>query len=130
MWFEMIDSALLINTIMVVVVILIGVVLIKFVVSFDLNKYLEFRNKRRKEIFQANCPHCVIEYTDGEFSIKSLFHSPLGRIQWQCSRCAKIVDVEKSAIDSLDFWTRNPKLLLMRQKRIAKLARRFYKTKI
>ena len=60
----------------------------KFAVSFDLNGWLERRDKRQLQRAQLECPHVHLQRgEDGELHYRSSAVNPAGTSQWLCQRC-------------------------------------------
>ncbi len=79
----------------VIVTLVVSVIAIKITFSFDLNKYLERKDKKNELKLKNACPHISIEPGKKEgdkrqYKVQSLFESPAGTLQWQCQKCGLI----------------------------------------
>lgn len=103
-------------------ILLLGALGLKIIVAFDWNRYRERRRKERKEQLRVLCTHSAVE----DDRIRSLFVSPIGRLDWVCSRCGMTVHTEETVQEMIRMWARNPKAWLKQEKKFAKMARKLY----
>ena len=67
-----------------------SLVVIRVTLKFDINRYLENRQKNSRQKLTNFCTHMEISWIkDGQFKVQSLF-VPLGTPQWQCQRCSLV----------------------------------------
>ena len=66
----------------------IGIV-IKVGINFDLNKWLERRDRKRDTKLMNMCPHIRPNKIKGEYVIESLLVSPDGTRRWHCEQCGR-----------------------------------------
>ena len=74
---------------------------IKIAVKFNLNRYLEYRNKRVKERLNKKlmwlCPHFDFSsVTEKGTEIQPMFQTFRGTFKWQCQMCGLIVQDEQN----------------------------------
>lgn len=103
-----------------------GIVVVKFTVSFDLNKYLESRKETiRKKLMNA-CPHVELTpYGKKQIAVKCLFVSPPGTIQWQCQRCGIVRYLNDEDVKQLEtYYVNNIREYNMKTKKFQKLLKK------
>ena len=77
--------------IVAILTVTLSIVTIRIGIRFDLNKYLEERDKKIKQRLMNACVHMeLIPTKDGKIEVRSFFISPPGTLQWQCQRCGQI----------------------------------------
>lgn len=98
---------------------------IKFVIKFDFNKWLENRREQKKEEMFNMCPHAVLVKINGKQAVYSCYHPIEGSKGYQCEKCED-VKYDKKLIDmQCEYWTKNSEELSKRIKKINKLAKKF-----
>lgn len=101
------------------------VVAVKIAVNFDINKFLERKDKRLDRKIKNICPHVEIAQEDKEhFSIKSLFESPPGTHQWQCQRCGLVRNHNNDYEKEYKYWGEHIKEYKERTKKFEKLLKK------
>ena len=120
--------------IVAIFLVVVAVVAIRCVISFDINKYLESRHSRRKERLQILCPHARIEKNrgksrGGKFVVRGLFYSPRGTRAWICSRCGMQTYDDIFAKNTCRYYAENIALFLTREKEFENLMQKIYKYK-
>ena len=107
-------------------VVALGGIAIKVGFSFDLNKFMDQRRKRRKERLRVLCPHAIPDIKDGQVGIRPLMTSPSGTHDWICGRCGLRTHNGDMVDQQLRQFAENPKLLMDRETRFQKSAKKFY----
>lgn len=108
-----------------IIVITLSIVTIKIAISFDLNKFLERKDSRLSKKIKNTCPHVEIEQVDKEnFSIKSLFESPAGTLQWQCQRCGLKRNHNDDYKKVCEYWGNHTDEYVERMKQFQKLLKK------
>ena len=109
----------------ILILIIIGAFAIRFSFKFDLNKFLENRRKIKLDQLKNICPHGrIIDIKGNQISFESLFSSPMGTHKWICSQCGCIVDHEDDVNRINEKYSKNPSMILDKQKRFIKEAKR------
>ena len=104
---------------------ILAVVAIKIVISLDLNKLLERKDKRLENKIRNVCPHVEIEPRgDKQFSIQSLFESPPGTHLWQCSKCGLVRNNGGDYEREYAYWGEHLDEYLARMKEFEKLLKK------
>ncbi len=100
-------------------------VAIKVAINFDVNKFLERKDKRLDTKIKNTCPHVEINQEDGKhFSIKSLFESPPGTHRWICQRCGLIRNHNNEYEKEYEYWGSNTDKYLKRMEEFEKLLKK------
>lgn len=78
-------------------------------VVFNLNDYLERRERRLREKLQRTCPHFIVEVTEGSdghrvLLVKSSFSTYPGTFNCICSRCGCITQNKYLIEESYKRW--------------------------
>lgn len=95
-------------------------------ISFDINKFLERRDKNNLVKLKNACPHFALVVLEGsEFEIRSLFYKPYGTFNHQCRQCGieTPLDMEQHERQA-NHYVKNPESLIKEQERFTKLAKR------
>lgn len=100
-----------------IIVIAISVIAIKITFSFDINKFLERRDKKLKQKAQNYCPHAQFIKVDGKFGIKSTFISPSGTTNWICQRCGTIRYNVDNEDERIKYYLEHPEELSRQEKK-------------
>jgi len=107
----------------ILILIIAGVIAIRFTFKFDLNKHLE--NSRKIKINQLKniCPHGRnIKIGEG-FGFEPFFVSPIGTMDYICSQCNAVVGEEQ--INRInERYKENPFLVFEKQKKFTKRAKK------
>lgn len=113
--------------IMIILSLLAGVILLKVVVSFDINAWMKTRADHKQNRLKMLCPHTEITIKDdGSAEVKSLFHSPYGTTAWICSRCQLSTFDSSVPEQFMKIYAENPRLYIERVKKFEKLACKTY----
>ena len=112
-----------------VVLLTFSAIAIKITFSFDLNKYLERKDKKLDRKIKNACTHLHMELMgeeDGKplFRSQSLFESPAGSLQWQCQRCGLIRNHDNDYEKRAEYYAKNPDEYIKMNKKFQKLARK------
>jgi hypothetical protein len=112
-----------------VVLLTISAIAIKVTFNFDVNKYLERKDKKLDRKIKNSCTHMYMELMgeeDGKplFSFQSLFESPSGILQWQCQRCGLIRNHNNDYEKRVEYYAKNPDEYIKMNKKFQKLMRR------
>jgi hypothetical protein len=111
--------------ILLIITVVASFVVVKFAISFDVNKYLERKDKRLDRKIKNVCPHVEINQEDKEyFSIKSLFESPPGSHKWQCRKCGLIRNHNNDYEKEYEYWGSHTSEYLDRIKQFEKLLKK------
>ena len=95
---------------------------IKVAISFDLNAWMERRDRRRVGKAQMACPHTHYVIEDGERLFRSDIISPVGTTQGVCQRCqAVFVGGAAEGRRFQEAFAADPRLYIEREKKFAKL---------
>ncbi len=116
-------------------IIMIGIILIRVTVSFDINKWQKARQEKRKIKMKNTCPHCRIKniaHKNGDISflMESFFISPPGKAAWICQQCNCTVYDKDYPEEIMAYWLdmcicqESPKPLKEQQEKFLKLARK------
>ena len=109
----------------ILILIIIGAFAIRFSFKFDLNKFLENRRKIKLDQLKNICPHGrIIDIKGNQISFESLFSSPMGTPKWICSQCGCIVDHEDDVNRINEKYSKNPSMILDKQKIFIKEAKK------
>ena len=109
----------------ILILIIIGAFAIRFSFKFDLNKFLENRRKIKLDQLKNICPHGrIIDIKGNQISFESLFSSPMGTPKWICSQCGCIVDHEDDVNRINERYSKNPSMILDKQKIFIKEAKK------
>ena len=99
-----------------------ALMVIKVGLKFDINKWLERRDKRLATRMMNACPHwAVTGVRDEGIEVRCLYNSPFGTTQWFCQQCGHTI----SPAMLPDF--KNPpraKDIIAQQKTYLKLAKK------
>ena len=102
-----------------------AVVAIKIVISLDLNKLLDRKDKRLETKIRNVCTHVEIEPNgDKQFSIQSLFESPPGTHLWQCRRCGLVRNNRGDYEKEYAYWGEHLDEYLRRMKEFHRLLKK------
>lgn len=108
------------------VVVVFSVIAIKIAISFDMNKFLERKDKQNLQKLKNACPHFSITTLEGnEFEVRSLFYKPAGTFQHVCRQCGLVtaLDMEQHERQA-SYYVKNPSELIKDQERLTKLAKK------
>lgn len=106
---------------------LIAIVVGAIAITFNLNKYLEWRRERREESLKALCPHTIVRPLEsGQFLVESLFNSPPGTLSWHCNQCGLVVLDENLPQKFVSQWSANPVGWIEADKRFQKAYEKFH----
>ena len=109
----------------ILILIIISAFAIRFSFKLDLNKFLENRRKIKLDQLKNICPHGrIIDIKGNQICIESLFSSPMGTHKWICSQCDCIVDHEDDVNRINEKYSKNPSMILDKQKRFIKEAKK------
>ena len=64
-----------------------AVVVVKFTVTFDLNRFLDGRRERYAQRLINACPHVVVRMAGSQIALQSQMVSPPGTLMHICQRC-------------------------------------------
>lgn len=95
-------------------------------ISFDINKFLERRDKNNLTKLKNACPHFALVLLEGrEFEVRSLFYKPAGTFDHVCRQCGlqTALDLEQHERQA-NHYVKHPEELTKDQERLTKLARK------
>lgn len=102
-----------------------GIVTIRIGIRFDLNKYLEQREKQNTQKLKNVCAHLEMVPTEnGQFQARSLFESPPGTLQWQCQRCGLVRNHDNDYEERAQYYANHPDEYLEKNKKFNKLLKK------
>ena len=102
-----------------------SIIAIRISLKFDINKFLENRRKIKLDQLKNICPHGrIIDIKGNQISFESLFSSPMGTPKWICSQCGCTVDHEDDVNRINEKYSKNPSMILDKQKRFIKEAKK------
>ena len=116
----------LILIVALVIGLVIGVIVIKVAVNFNVNRWLENRDKRLIEKFMIMCPHVTVGTDEEKIFVASAFFSPSGTSAFQCELCGSITYDRDKPESNLRFWMNNLDALIERQEAVAKIHKKIY----
>ena len=104
---------------------IIATIAIKIAISFDINKWLSRRDKRREEKARHLCPHATVDilYED-KFRVRSLMTSPPGTSVCICSRCGTQTHDINLAQRVVNSYSKNLKMLLDDENKFSKYVKK------
>lgn len=111
--------------IVTIVTISLGIVTIRIGIKFDLNKYLDQREKQNTQRLKNACTHLEMIPTEGgQFQARSLFESPSGTLQWQCQRCGLVRNHDNDYEERAQYYASHPDEYLEKNKKFNKLLKK------
>ena len=115
--------------IVVVLTMILGAIAIRVTFNFDVNKYLERRDRRLEQKLKNTCTHLNMEYAGQEegkplYKIQSLFESPSGTLQWQCQRCGLVRSHNNDYDKRAEYFAKNPDEYVKLHKKFQKLLKK------
>lgn len=108
------------------IVVLAVVSIIAIRISFDINKFLDRRDKNNLAKLKNACPHFALIMLGGrEFEVRSLFYKPMGTLDYVCRQCGLQIalDLEQHERQA-NYYVENPEELVKDQEKLTKLARK------
>ena len=109
-----------------IAVAILAIVTVKIAVSFDVNKYLDRRDKKNLLKLKNACPHFALIGLEGrEFEVRSLFYKPAVTLDHVCRQCGlqTALDLEQHERQA-NYYVKHPPELINDQKRLTKLAKK------
>ncbi len=111
--------------IILLILLVLSIIVIRISFKFDINKFLETRRKIKRDQLKNICPHGrIIDVNGNRISFESLFASPVGTRQWECSQCGCVVDHEDDVNRINERYKDNPSIILKKQKEFIKKAKK------
>lgn len=108
-----------------IIVLVLGVIAVRVSLTFDINKFLERRDKKLSQRLKNTCTHLeMLPTEDGQFQIRSLFESPPGTLKWQCQRCGLIANHDNDFESRAEYYSKNPEKYLAKYKEFHKLLKK------
>jgi len=101
----MLEKISYMDIILTSIAILLGFIVIKITISFDINSWLKDRRKIKIYRLQNICPHVTILKDGKGYRVIDDFSSPPGTFEWQCQTCKRIAI---NHIDNRQYWIDNP----------------------
>ena len=114
---------------LIVLIALAVIAVLRFGIRFDLNKYLEARKRKHRQLARANCVHMSMEPCDGGVEILPLWESPAGTLDWVCSRCGTVVHTppdDEQFMKRAQYYASHPDEYRKKMKQFNKHARKSY----
>lgn len=109
----------------VIIALVFGVIVVRISLTFDINKFLERRDKKLSQRLKNACTHLEMSPTgDGQFQVQSLFESPSGTLQWQCQRCGLIKNHNNDYKTSAEYYAKNPEKYIEKNREFQKLLKK------
>jgi hypothetical protein len=112
--------------IVAILAVIFGAIAVKISFNFDINRYLENREKSNMQKIKNVCPHFeMIPLKNNQIEARSLFISPPGTLQHQCRRCGLItyLDIEQHERQA-EHYLKNPDEYLKANKKFSKLLKK------
>ncbi len=105
---------------------IIGTVVVKVTFSFDLNRYLESRQKSYIAKLRNACTHLeFFRNNEGQAGFRSFFISPSGTLQWQCQQCGLWKHLGDNEVNrQADYYSTHPKEFMKQNKKFYKLLKK------
>jgi hypothetical protein len=102
-----------------------AIMVVKFTVTFDLNRFLDGRRARYSQRLINACPHVTGRVVGAEFVLQSEMVSPPGTTMHLCQRCGlqKYLSPGDEQ-ERLNYLANNPKQLARENSRFMRLLRR------
>jgi hypothetical protein len=95
-------------------------------ISFDINKFLERRDKNNIIKLKNACPHFMLVFlVDREFEVRSLYYKPAGTFNYFCRQCGleTALDFEQHERQA-NLYVKDPEKLVKDQEKFTKLAKK------
>ena len=115
------------QAIVLILTIVAGFVVVRISLKFDLNKYLEHRQKLNHQKIRNACPHMELAPSDdGKIAVRSFFVSPPGTMQWQCQKCGliKYATAEDEHERLANYYVENIDVYNKKMKKFSKLLKK------
>ena len=109
-----------------IVVVAAAFIAVKITFSFDINKFIERRDKNNVTKLKNACPHfSLVMLGDNMIEVRSLYYKPAGTLHHFCRQCwlENPLDIEQHERDA-NYYFKNPLKLVDAQKKFTKLAKR------
>lgn len=109
-----------------VVLLVVGTIIVKISLNFDINKYL----KERQERYSAKCKNACVHFEfvpqDSSILVNSFFVSPSGTMNYICQRCGLTrLHLDQEAHQrSVDYYCKNIKEYNKQNKKFHKLLKK------
>ena len=105
---------------------ILSAITMKFAIKFDLNNFLERRDKKLKSRIQQQCPHLLLKSEEKGIRFESFFYSPPGTISWICKRCNFVTyNISNEEIrNRAEYYINNQKEYLDAHKKTYKLIKK------
>jgi len=106
------------------VLVVISIIAIR--ISFDINKFLDRRDKNNLIKLRNACPHFALVILEGrQFEVRSLYYKPAGMFDHVCRQCGLVsaLDVEQHEREA-NHYIKNPSQLADEQAKFTKLAKK------
>jgi hypothetical protein len=102
-----------------------AIVVVKFTVTFDLNRFLDGRRARYAQRLINACPHVTVRMMGSEIALQSEMVSPPGTLMHFCQRCGlqKYLTPGEEQ-ERFQYYANNPKQLEKDNARFMRLLRR------
>jgi len=107
-----------------------SVIAVKITFNFDLNKFLDRRDKRLDKKIKNTCTHIQMEFIKKdergmpEYKIQSLFESPPGTHQWQCQKCGLVRNHNNDYEEQYEYYAENADEYIKRNRKFQKLIKK------
>ena len=121
----------LIGTVAVCVVIaVIGILAVKFSVTYKVNwaDRQKVKDEKMRLKIKSNCPHALIEHFDkntGRIQLRSTFSKPFGVFYATCEMCGHRISDLSYPEQNLERWTKDIDGLLAKLKEHQKLGKKY-----
>ncbi|MCY3627474.1 MAG: hypothetical protein OXG88_07535 [Gammaproteobacteria bacterium] len=98
------------------------IIVVKVVISFDINKWQESRLNKLKVKIRLSCPHVHMRVReDDKVEVKSLFYTPFGTTNWICTQCGSTTPDKRQVDDILKYYAKNINAYNSQMKKTKKL---------
>lgn len=91
----------------------ISIIAVKIAISFDVNKYLERKDRKLAQRIKNTCPHIYMELLGDDggkptYNFQSFFEKPYGALQWQCQCCGTVKNHNNDYGKLAEYYAEKP----------------------
>lgn len=108
-----------------IAVLVAAIVVVKFTVTFDVNRFLDGRRARYAQKLINACPHVTIRGDGARIALQSEMHSPPGTLMHFCQRCGLKKYLTPGEVEEkLSHYARNPAAIKKDNERFIRLLKK------